>query len=152
MRTVKLSLNKIIVLLIFFISFTVYSQKINLIFFINDELLTSPLDLEFYNKTSNDKYDFIYSPGKEIDINANPILKEDMILKFDAYGDRENLTKRYSYNIPLEAGLLKDTLFLIIKLYNLDKKEYRKRYCKAKASYVVEFHKSGLNINAARCK
>lgn len=84
MRTVKLSLNKIIVLLIFFISFTVYSQKTNLIFFINDEIITSPLSLEFYNKTSTDKYDFIYSPGKEIDINANPILKEDMILKFDA--------------------------------------------------------------------
>lgn len=149
---VKSSLNKIIVLLIFFISFTVYSQRINLIIFINDEIITSPIGLEFYNKTSADKYDFTYSPGREIDIDADDILKGDMMLKFDAYGDKENPTKRYSYNIALEASLFKDTVFLIIKVYNLDKKEYRKRYCRSKESYVVDFHKSGLHIDTGRCK
>lgn len=148
----KSSLNKIIVVLIFFISFTVYSQKINLIIFINDEIVTSPIRLEFYNKPFSNKYQLIYSPGKEIDINANDILKEDMVLKFDAYGDKENPAKCYNYNIPLEAGLFKDTVFLIIKIYNLDKKEYRKRYCRSKESYIVNFHKSGLHIDITTCK
>ncbi|WP_080779085.1 hypothetical protein [Chryseobacterium phocaeense] len=152
MKMVKSSLNKIVFLLIFFISFMAYSQKINLIIFINDEIITSSLGLEFYNKTSTDKYDFIYSPGKEIDISANDILTKDMVLKFDAYGDRESIAKRYNYSIPLEVDLFKDTLFLIIKIYNLDKKEYKKRYCQSKESYVVDFHKSGLHIDTSRCK
>lgn len=152
MKIVKSSLNKIIVLLIFFISFTVYSQKINFIIFINDEIVTSPVRLEFYNKTYSNKYEFIYSPGKEIDIDGSDILKEDMVLKFDAYGDKKNPAKRYNYDIPLEAGLFNDTVFLIIKIYNLDKKEYRKRYCRSKESYIVNFQKSGLHIDTGTCK
>jgi len=152
MKMVKSNLNKKIFLLIFFISFIAYSQKVNLIIFINDEIVTSPIGLEFYSKTSANKYECTYSPGKEIDINANNIFKENMMLQFDAYGDKEALTKRYSYNIPLEAGLFKDTSFLIINIYNLDKKEYRKRYCRSKEPYIVDFHKNGLHIDNGRCK
>lgn len=149
---VKSNLNKIIVLLIFFVSVTIYSQKVNLIIFINDEIIISPVGLEFYNKTSQNKYEYTYSPGKEIDINTSNVFKENMILQFNAYGDKEYPTKRYPYSIPLEAGLFKDTSFLIIKIYNLDKKEYRKKYCKSKELYIVDFNKSGLHINTGRCR
>ncbi|GAB0157664.1 hypothetical protein CHRYSEOSP005_29440 [Chryseobacterium sp. Alg-005] len=152
MKTVKLNLNKIIVLLIFFVSSTIYSQKVNLIILINNEIITSPISLEFYNKTLANKYEYSYSPGKEIDINISDIFKEDMILRFNAYGDKEYPTKRYSYNILLQTGLFQDTSFLIIKIYNLDKKEYKKKYCKSKDTYVVDFHKSGLHIDTGICK
>lgn len=152
MKMVKSNLNKIISLLVFFISVTIYSQKVNLIIFINDEIITSPVGLEFYNKTSTNTYKYTYSPGKEVDTNISNIFKENMILQFNAYGDNENPVKRYSYSIPLEAGLFKDTSFLVIKIYNLDKKEYRKKYCKSKELYIVDFQKSGLHINAGICK
>ncbi|AZA83217.1 hypothetical protein C1637_24230 [Chryseobacterium lactis] len=152
MKMVKSNLNKTISLLVFFVSITIYSQKVNLIIFINDEIITSPLGLEFHNNTSTNTYKYTYSPGKEVDTDISDIFKENMILQFNAYGDKENLTKRYSYNIPLEAGLFNDTSFLIIKIYNLDKKEYRKKYCKSKELYIVDFHKSGLHINTGICK
>lgn len=149
---VKSNLNKIISLLTFFVSVTIYCQKVNLIIFINDEIITSHVGLEFYNKTSANIYKYTYSPGKEVDTNISNIFKENMVLQFNAYGDKENPAKRYGYNIPLEAGLFKDTSFLIIKIYNLDKKEYRKKYCKSKEPYIVDFHKSGLHINTGICK
>jgi hypothetical protein len=153
MRMVKLNLNKIIVLLSCFMSVIAYSQKVNLIIFINNEIITSSIGLEFHSKTSADKYEYTYSPGKEVDI-TNDIFKENIVLQFDAYGDKEDPTKRYSYSIPLGIDLFKDTSFLIIKIYNLDKKEYRKKYCRSKEPYVVDFHKSGLYIDAvsAKCK
>ncbi|MDW9381778.1 hypothetical protein [Chryseobacterium sp. JV558] len=153
MKMVKLNLNKIIILLSSFVSVIAYSQKVNLIIFINNEIITSPIGLEFYNKTSSDKYEFTYSPGKEIDI-VSDIFKENMILRFDAYGNKEDPIKRYSYIIPLKMDLFKDTSFLIIKIYNLDKKKYRKKYCRSEEPYVVDFHKSGLYIDtvSAKCK
>ncbi|CAH0220643.1 hypothetical protein [Chryseobacterium sp. Bi04] len=152
MKMVKSNLNKIINLLVFFVSVTIYSQKVNLIIFINDEIITSPVGLEFYNKNFTNKYKYTYSPGKEIDINTNDIFKENMILQFNAYGNKENPTKLYSYNISLESGLFKDTSFLIIKIYNLDQKEYKKKYCRSKELYIVDFHKSGLHIDTGICK
>ncbi|WP_347217754.1 hypothetical protein [Chryseobacterium sp.] len=149
----KLNLNLILIFLTVFMSSLLYSQNnINLIIFINDEIITSPLELNFSNQLSKKEYKVIYSPGKEIDYANNDIFKENLILQFNAYGDKEDPAKRYSYSIPLEAGLFKDTSFLIIKIYNLDKKEYRKKYCKSKEPYVVDFHKSGLYIDTTLTK
>ena len=149
MKMVKLNLS----LLLLFLSTIIYSQNnVNLIIFINDEIITTPLELDFYNQSLEKQNTISYSPGKELNVTNDDVFSENLILEFNAYADKENPSKRYSYHIPLEAGLFKNTSFLIIKIYNLDKKKYRKRYCRSKESYVVDFHKSGLYIDVGRCK
>ncbi|MFZ4929904.1 hypothetical protein [Chryseobacterium sp. Mn2064] len=149
---VRLNLDRILFLLLLFVSTTIYSQKVNLIIFINDEIMTSSIGLEFHNKTSAGKYEYIYSPGREIDISTNDVFKENMILQFDAYSDKKDPTKLYNYKMLLKKELFHDTSFLIIRIYNLDVKKYKKIFCRSKESYVVDFHKSSLYINTSRCK
>jgi uncharacterized protein YqhQ len=150
---VKLSLSKIMLLLLLFVSIIIYSQKrVNLIIFIDDKIITNSLGLKFNSKTSENEYKITYYPGIEIDLINSNIFKEDMMLQFDYSGFDHKVIKTYNYNISLDKGLFDNTYFLIINIYNLDKKKYKRRYCKIKEAYVVDFHKSGLYIDKIRCK
>ena len=130
-----------------------YSQNnVSLIITINDKIITSPLGLSFRSQSSKKEFKITYSPGKEIDIINKDIFKENTILEFDAYGDKKNLTKLYSYKINIEAGLFNDTSFLIIKIYNMNTKQYKKRRCKPKDSYIVGFENGRYHQDIFQCK
>lgn len=153
MRMVKLNLNLIILILTSTISFCAYGQNVNLIIFINNEIVTNSLGLIFNNNVSQGEYKVNYYPGKEIEIDNNDVFKEDVILKFDYQGfDEKKKIKSYNYNIPLSKGLFYDTDYLIVRIYNLDMKQYKKRYCKFKDDYVVEFKNRRYYQDIVQCK
>lgn len=149
MKMVKLNLS----IFLLFLSTILYSQNnVNLIIIINDEIITSPLKLNFRSQSLKKEYKIVYHPGKELDVANNDIFKENMILEFDAYGDKKHLTKRYNYNISLQDGLFNDTSFLIIKIYNIDNKKYKKRNCKTNDSYIVGFENGRYSADIFNCK
>ncbi|WP_326983915.1 hypothetical protein VUJ46_05075 [Chryseobacterium sp. MYb264] len=154
MNMVRLNLNLLVFILTTTISFYAYGQNnVNLIIFINDEIVTSSLGLTFNNNISQREYKVSYYPGKEIETVNNDIFKEDVFLKFNYQGFDENRKiKSYNYNIPLVKGLFYDTNYLIVKIYNLDIKRYKKRYCKFKDDYVVEFKNRRYYQDIVQCK
>jgi len=154
MKMDRLSLKLLIFILFTIPSFFLYGQNnINLIIFINDEIITSPLGLTFNQKISNEEYKVSYYPGKEIEIVNNNVFKKDNVLKFSYQGfDDSRAIKTYNYNIPLTKGLFYDTDYLIIKIYNLDIKKYKRRFCKSKDTYVVEFKNRVYYQDIVQCK
>lgn len=149
MKMVKLSLS----FFLFFLSTIIYSQNnVSLIITINDKIITSPLGLSFHNQSSTKEFKTTYSPGREINVINNDIFKENTILEFDAYGDKKNLTKLYNYKINIEAGLFNDTSFLVLKIYNADSKQYKKRRCKPNDSYIVGFENGRYHQDIFQCK
>lgn len=154
MKTENLSnIKKGIIFFIFFIPNIFYSQNnVNLIIFINDEIITNSIGLKFYNESMQKEDEITYFPGKEISINKD-VFKKNIRLKFyyNTFDYNKNI-KTYNYDIPIDKNLFYDTNFLIIKIYNLDKKIYRKRYCRIKQDYIVDFQKSGVYIGNIKCK
>lgn len=154
MKTDRLNLRLLICILSTLTSFFVYGQKnINLIILINDEIVTNPLVLTFNKNIPNEEYKVNYYPGKEITIVNNNVFKDDNVLNFNYQGFNENRKiKTYNYSIPLTKGLFFDTDYLILKIYNLDIKKYKKRYCKSKDDYVVEFKNRRYYQDIVQCK
>ncbi|KPE49019.1 hypothetical protein [Chryseobacterium indologenes] len=154
MKMDRLNLKLLVFTFLISISFCVYGQSnINLIILINDEIVTNSLELRF-NSMSHGEYTVNYYPGKEITVSTNDIFKkEDVILKFEHQGfDGAKKIKTYNYNIPISRGLFYDTDYLIVKIYNLDIKRFRSRYCKYKDDYVVEFKNRRYYMDVIRCK
>ncbi len=150
----RLNLKLLILILSTTASFFVYGQNnINLIILINDEIVTNSLGLTFIQNISKEEYKVSYYPGKEIIIINNNVFKEDNVLNFNYQNfDDNRRLKMYNYNIPLSKGLFFDTDYLIVKIYNLDVKKYKKEYCKFKDDYVVEFKNRRYYQDIVKCK
>lgn len=152
MKMVRLSLNRIVILILIFTSLILYSQRnVNLIIQINDEIVTTQLGLKFKSSVSSNEYAFSYWPGKGIDIN-NSIFKEDVTLEFDKYSlNKKKGSKIYNYIIPLKSGLFYDTNYLIIKIYNSESKLYKKSSCKIAVPYLINFQNGRYSSSIMNC-
>ncbi len=135
--------NKVLTFLLGFCSLLYSSQsKLNLIIVIDDNIITDRLPMSFINeKQNNTVLDFVYTTGKEIHLDKKFNVSDELILKFK-YSNYIN--KDYNYNINIIGGLVIDTPYLIVRIYNLDKKKYKKKYCHSKEDYVVELQNSTL--------
>lgn len=142
--------NKILFFLLVFCSLLCFSQsKINLIILIDDEIITNGLNISFTNNKNNTDLNFTYTVGKEIQLDKEFTASDEFILKFKYPNP---VGKDYNYNINIIGGLILDTPYLIVRIYNLDKKKYKKRYCHSNDDYVVEIQNSTLYGQIPICK
>lgn len=128
-------------ILILFITVTIYSQdvkNINIIVVIDEEIVTNSLDVKFLITSKDGSSREIktatgYYPGnislKKTDYDD--LISDEtqsVILKwhYDPYINN----KLYDYTYEIEAGKnwFNDNMFFILKIYNLNKKKYRKRF------------------------
>ncbi|MBP1165641.1 hypothetical protein JOE44_002525 [Chryseobacterium sp. PvR013] len=122
----------------------------NLIIVIDDNIIIDRLPISFINKKQNNSVrNFTYTVGKEIQLDEKFIEGDEFILKFK-YSNY--IDKDYNYNINIMGGLILDTPYLIVRIYNLDKKKFKKKYCHSNEDYVVELQNSTLYGQIPVCR
>ena len=131
---------KYIAILMLIISTNVYSQEevksINFIIVIDEEIVTNPIDIKLViNSKKEGNYKVIeptigYYPGNISlrkhdydDLVSNDT--QSVILKLNYLTYRKNRPYYYKYEFDVGKIWFKQT-FTILKIYNLDKKKYRK--------------------------
>ncbi|MDR4894428.1 MULTISPECIES: hypothetical protein [unclassified Chryseobacterium] len=143
--------NRVMFFLLMFCSLLCFSQsKMNLIIVIDDNIIIDRLPISFINKKQNNSVrNFTYTVGKEIQLDEKFIEGDEFILKFK-YSNY--IDKDYNYNINIMGGLILDTPYLIVRIYNLDKKKFKKKYCHSNEDYVVELQNSTLYGQIPICR
>jgi len=131
-----------------FINQVLFSQKqnLNLVIFINDELVEDVYDLNI-NIDDTEKFPAKYIIG-ELDISPqlrNEITKQPATIKFSFKSlKKEKIASVYdSYTISLSSDYLKRK-FVVIRIYNKDDKNYRKKLKKKKIGYDYNIYSDGV--------
>lgn len=125
-------------------------KGVNLVLIIDNELITDRLRFSFESET-NENIKFVYSLGKEL-LLPTALLNSKLSLKFEYIGKLNNEFKDYNYKIDFSPGWLDNSQFLILRIYNLDKKEFRKAFCGEKGDYVIEVQNSVYTMQVPICK
>ena len=126
-------------------------QGVNVVLIIDDKLITDNIVFNF-NKNESEDFEYIYNIGKSMVLPKNFLDCPQLNLSFDYFGTLKENQKKYSYNIDFKKGWLHNTSFLIIRIYNLDKKKYFKAFCKKKDKYIVEVQNSVYRQREPMCK
>ncbi|MCD4793939.1 MAG: hypothetical protein K8R54_11935 [Bacteroidales bacterium] len=132
-------------------------ENINLIITINDELVISGIQRSkvFINTINNEK-DTIscqYNPGKFIVFDNNK-LKSDTTQRITLSMWYQKMQKEnssfYYYEIELEKSWFEQS-FIILRIYNLDKRKFRKKYYPLKGKkYTYEIDLPSNSITRIR--
>lgn len=158
MKWVNSKINSILNTLFFslLLSNSVFSQEIyndvNIILIIDNELVTQNVELNF-NNTDKENFQFLYGIGKSLKLpNSYLGSSEKTELTFSFLGKFKGKSKKYNYNIDFKKGWVNNTDFLILRIYNLDKRKYSKVFCNKEDNYVVEVQNSVYNNSEIICK
>ncbi|MGO3708258.1 hypothetical protein [Mesonia hippocampi] len=146
--------TKLLLLLLFLTVNSVSSQEeqsVNVVLIIDDKLITDNIVFNF-NKNESENFEYIYSVGKSLVLPKSFFNSSKLNLSFDYFGTLKENQKKYSYDIDFKKGWIHNTSFLIIRIYNLDKKKYYKAFCKSKDKYVIEVHNSVYRQTKPMCK
>jgi hypothetical protein len=87
-----------------------------------------------------------YHIGKEIELDVTWFNKK-IYLAFEYIGRLEEDIKYYD----LHRSYISNTRFVIIRLYNLDKPEFKEAYCKSEGNYVVEIENQSFVQQTVQC-
>ncbi|MDL2142512.1 hypothetical protein QQY79_08265 [Flavobacterium tructae] len=145
--------TKIIIFIAFFLNYLSYAQSksCNLILIIDNKIVTQNLEMIFHSENLTD-YKFQYSLGKELNLNNDLLKNENVTLNFNYDGLYKDFVKTYKYNIDLKSGWINNTSYLIIRIYNLDKKQFKKAFCKELKDYAVEVQNQSYIESNIVCK
>jgi hypothetical protein len=114
------------------------TYEVKLILIIDNKLVTEGLEMNFY---SNDTIvgTHLYEIGKELKIDKSLINENSTSVAFNYNGfDSISNFKNYKYDFEFRLGWLHNTNYLIIRIYNLDKKKFKKVFCKETKDYAIE--------------
>ena len=125
-----------------------YEGNITLI--IDDQLITAPIEFVFFNET--DTLSFNYHLGNKLRIEDSLFKNDNVNLSFKYNGNLNDDFTKYKYNFKFLRGWLNNTNYLIIRIYNLNKKNYKKVFCKEESEYVVEVQNQVYSQNLITCK
>ena len=141
-----------IIIVVLFCSFG-YSQSksCNLVLIIDNQIITQNVEMIFSSNNSIE-YTFQYSLGKTLSLNDNLFNKENVILNFKYDDISNNSIKNYKYDILFKSGWINNTNYLIIRIYNLDKKEFKKAFCNEHKDYAVEVQNQVYIESNVLCK
>lgn len=151
-----MTINKIIFSLVLLTtSFTkTFSQQDfyegNITLIIDDQLITIPIELIFSNET--DTLSFDYHLGNKLRIEDSFFKNDNVNISFNYIGGSNDYFTKYKYNFKFLKGWLDNTNYLIIRIYNLNKKNYKKAFCKEESEYVVEVQNQVYSQNLITCK
>lgn len=107
-----------------------HTHNANLIILVDDEVcIGSIANIEITGEGS--KVDAQYDPGNMIiarsDYEKLTGNKSNYSLSFDYYQYKGKKQKLYNYELPFSVDWL-DQAYVVLRIYNLDKKKYRKLY------------------------
>ena len=141
-----------IIIVVLFCSFG-YSQSksCNLVLIIDNQIITQNVEMIFSSNNSIE-YTFQYSLGKTLSLNDNLFNKENVILNFKYDDISNNSIKNYKYDILFKSRWINNTNYLIIRIYNLDKKEFKKAFCNEHKDYAVEVQNQVYIESNVLCK
>ena len=81
---------------------------------------------------SKENYEISYHPGclsiTNEDYEKIISTNNEIHLKFDHCVFSDGKSHTYNYDIPISKSWFKECTFVILKMYNLDEKKYRKKY------------------------
>lgn len=151
----KNSKLKLFLCILYLGSFNIYSQinDSNFILMIDDNIVTDNIHLEFTgvdDSTINYKYN--YRLGKELNLPENILNLSKISLRFNYSTISKNENVDYVYNFEFKKGWLDNSSFLILKIYNLDKKKFKKAFCNRDDKYLIEIHNSVYKESIPRCR
>jgi hypothetical protein len=142
---------KIIIILVFSSLGYAQSKNCNLVLIIDNRIITQNIEMIFSSKDSIEDT-FQYCLGKELILNDDLFKKGNVVLNFKYNDFYNNSIKNYTYNILFKRGWIDNTNYLIIRIYNLDKKEFKKAFCKEKGDYAVEVQNQVYIESNVLCK
>jgi hypothetical protein len=142
-----------ILLILLFKSGLIFSQyQANLILVIDGEIVTQNVKLEFINQMNDSELIYNYKLGDDLKIPEEYFKENSLHIKFEYYKIFEDSLKSYNYDFEFLKGWLTNTTFLILRIYNLDKKEYKKLFCNEQNDYVIEVENSVYKQQKITCK
>jgi len=141
-----------VIIVVLFCSFGyAQSKSCNLVLIIDNQIITQNVEMIFSSNNSIE-YTFQYSLGKTLSLNDNFFNKENVILNFKYDDISNNSIKSYKYDILFKSGWINYTNYLIIRIYNLDKKEFKKAFCNEHKDYAVEVQNQVYIESNVLCK
>lgn len=148
-----MNLTNILSFIAILISYSSYSQSksSNLILIIDNKIVTQNIELVFQSD------DFMsnkvqYSLGKELSLDEALLKNENIILNFSYDELNKGVVKTYKYDIDFKAGWLKNTNYLIVRIYNLDKKQFKRAFCNEHKNYAIEVQNQVYTESNVLCK
>ena len=124
-------------------------NKFNVVIFLNDELVEKVYDFKIFEYDSL-LYNSEYTIGELtiIDSFDRQKFKEkslDIIkFKFNILEGTKNISKYSDYEVVLERFFL-ERKFIVLRLYNLESKKYRKRIKKKALKYNYNIYSNGVS-------
>lgn len=136
-----------------FLAFNCYSQDLyecNIILIVDNKLITSNIGFKF---TDGEKTLFTHSYhlGNNLSLDKK-LFKNDVYLNFNYLGNHKGNSKLYEYNLKFSQGWINNTDYLIIRIYNLDKKSFKKAFCNEAKEYAVEVQNQVYSQENILCK
>lgn len=150
MKMERLRNSLILMVLLAFHSYSQDLYECNIILIVDNKLITSNISFNF---TDGEKTLFThpYHLGKELSVDKQ-LFKENVYLNFNYLGNHKGNSKLYEYNIKFLPGWINNTNYLIIKIYNLDKKMFKKTFCNETEEYAIEIQNQVYTQNNILCK
>lgn len=118
---------------------------------IDNTLVTNGITIKFTNSNDESLYESQYYIGKNITIDQ-AIFNQEVYMQFDYTGSLNGEYKDYHYKIKFVEGYLSNSNYIIVRIFNLDKKIYRKAFCKTLESYAVEIETQNYNQISEQCR
>lgn len=126
-------------------------SKANIVLIIDNQLVTQNIEMNFVSE--NKKVEsFIYGLGNVMSVNDTLLTKDDLHLDFEYSIVQDDHVKNYKYNFKFKSGWIKNTSYIVIRVYNLDKEEFKKAFCKETSSFVVEIQNQNYKQESPVCK
>lgn len=126
------------------------NEDVNVLLVIDNQIVTNFINFSFVGDNTN--YDFNYVIGEKLKLPSKLMQSEKISLKFKYTGWNNDYPKVYNYDFDFKKGWLNNTFFLIIRIYNLDKKRFKKAFCKVKKEYAIEVENSVYNQSEEMCR
>jgi hypothetical protein len=142
--------NLKIILFLSLINITGFSQdnNFNLVIFLNDELIENVYNFKVFENDSL-QYNSEYTIGELIISDSFDRQKfkvkalEDVKFKFTIIAGTTNISKHNDYEVVFKKLFLEGK-FLVIRLYNLESKKYKKRLKKKSLKYDCNIYSNGV--------
>lgn len=152
-RLHKYILSLFIVFIVF--TFQGYAQnelKVDIVLIVDNELVTSGVEMNFVSKEGEVLLNHSYTVGKELITDIETFYQE-VYLEFDYIGkDSSKNFETYHYKIEFPLGYVYNTKFAVIRIYNLDKKEFKEAFCKSAKDYIVNIENQVYTQGTIQCK
>jgi hypothetical protein len=127
------------------------SHASKVILIIDNKIITQRIDMNFYSNNSI-VFNYVYEIGKELVINKEIFNDNNIHLQFNYQDNSKKSIKNYKYNFEFTSGWLENTNYIIVRIYNLDKKEFKRAFCHESKEYAIEIQNQVYYQAAILCK